>query len=133
MWTRPQEVGYALGERIQGEASQSCILLFICWGADDGGLSGLAIGGDSPADPIVRAAAAGAVLASPTEADGIYVLNHETDSFNMFFFSRKTARVIGKAVRLHPIGEVSQERADKARNLKAMSGSNIHLTGFPMP
>ena len=25
MWTRPQEVGYTLGERIQGEATQTCI------------------------------------------------------------------------------------------------------------
>lgn len=135
MWTRPQEVGYTLGERIQGEATQTCLFVVICWGADDGGLSGLfgAIGGDSPGDPIVRAAAASAVLGAPTETDGIYVLNHETDTFNMFLFTRKSARVIGKAVRLHPIGEVSQERADKVRNLKAMSGSNIHLTGFPLP
>ena len=129
MWSRPQEVGYTLGERLQGEAVQTCILFVICWGADDGGLAGLfgAIGGDSPGDPIVRAAAAGAVLSAPTETDGIYVLNHETDSFNMFIFSRKSARVIGKAVRLHPIGEVSQERADKVRNLKAMSAGNITM------
>ena len=135
MWSRPQEVGYTLGERIQGEATQTCILMVICWGADDGGLGGLlgSIGGDSPSDPIVRAAAAGAVLSAPTETDGIYVLSHETDSFQMFLFSRRSARVIGKAVRLHPIGEVSQERADKVRNLKAMSGSNINLTGIPLP
>ncbi len=140
MWSRPQEVGYTLGERIQGEAAKNCILMFICWGAEDGGI-GDAIGGligaltgqSAPSDPLVRAAAAGAVLSAPTETDGIYVLNHETDSFNIFLYSRRSARVIGKAVRLHPIGEVSQERADKVRNLKAMSGSNIHLTGFPMP
>lgn len=134
MWSRPQEVGYTLGERIQGEAAINCIFMVICWGAEDGGvgnaLSGIfgSLTGDAaPSDPLVRAAAAGAVLSAPTETDGIYVLNHETDSFNIFLFSRRSARVIGKAVRLHPIGEVSQERADKVRNLKAMSGGNIHL------
>lgn len=136
MWSRPQEVGYTLGERIQGEASMNCVLMFICWGAEDGGASaaisgliGALMGQAAPADPLVRAAAAGAVLSAPTETDGIYVLNHETDSFNIFIFSRRSARVIGKAVRLHPIGEVSQERADKVRNLRAASGANIHLTG----
>ena len=136
MWSRPQEVGYTLGERLTGEASMNCILMFICWGAEDGG-AGAAIAGiigsltgqSAPSDPLVRAAAAGAVLTAPQETDGIYVLNHETDSFNIFLFSRKSARVIGKAVRLHPIGEVSQERADKVRNLKAASGANIHLQG----
>lgn len=134
MWTRPQEVGYTLGERLTGEASRTCILWVICWGADDGGagaaLSGLlgaATGDSAPSDPIVRAAAAGAVLAAPTETDGILVLNHETNSFDIFIMSTKSARVIGKAVRLHPIGEVSQERVDKVRNLKAMSGGNIHM------
>ncbi len=136
MWSRPQEVGYTLGERIQGEASMNCVLFVICWGADDGGagaaLSGIigALTGQSaPSDPLVRAAAAGAVLSAPQETDGIYVLNHETDSFNIIIYSRKSARVIGKAVRLHPIGEVSQERADKVRNLRAASGANIHLQG----
>ncbi|MFZ5445420.1 MAG: hypothetical protein ACOZQL_35845 [Myxococcota bacterium] len=136
MWSRPQEVGYTLGERIQGEASMNCILMFICWGAEDGGagaaisgLIGALTGAAAPADPLVRAAAAGAVLSAPQETDGIYVLNHETDSFNIFLYSRRSARVIGKAVRLHPIGEVSQERADKVRNLKAASSSNFHFQG----
>jgi hypothetical protein len=134
MWARPQEVGYTLGERIQGEASRSCLFMFICWGAEDGGAGallgsvlGALTGQSAPSDPLVRAAAAGAVLSAPTETDGIYVLNHETDDFNIFVFSRRSARVVGKAVRLQPIGEVSQERADKVRNLKAMSGANIHM------
>jgi len=136
LWSRPQEVGYTLGERITGEASRTCILLFICWGAEDGGAGaaiasviGAITGSSAPSDPLVRAAAAGAVLGSAQETDGIWVLNHETDSFDIFIFTRKSARVIGKAVRLHPIGEVSQERADKVRMLKAASGSNIHLQG----
>lgn len=136
LWSRPQEVGYTLGERIQGEASRTCILFLICWGAEDGGagavisgLIGSLTGQSAPSDPIVRAAAAGAVLSAPQETDGIWVLNHETDSFDIFIFTRKSARVIGKAVRLHPIGEVSQERADKVRMLKAASSSNFHLQG----
>lgn len=140
MWSRPQEVGYTLGERIQGEAAINCIFWVICWGAEDGGIGsafagllGAATGQSAPSDPLVRAAAAGAVLSAPTETDGIFVLNHETDSFNIFLYSRRTARVIGKAVRLHPIGEVSQERADKVRNLRAMSGANLQITGVPMP
>jgi hypothetical protein len=134
MWSRPQEVGYTLGERIQGEAAINCLFMFICWGAEDGGIGsafagiiGALTGQSAPSDPLVRAAAAGAVLSAPTETDGIFVLNHETDSFNIFLYSRRSARVIGKAVRLHPIGEVSQERADKVRNLKAMSGAQIHM------
>jgi hypothetical protein len=130
MWSRPQEYGYNLGERLQGEASSNCVLFAICWGADDGGflggfagaLGGLLGGSGKDADPLVSAAAANAVLTAPTETDGIYVLNHETDSFNIYIYSRRSARVIGKAMRLHPIGEVSQERADKERFLRAMSG-----------
>lgn len=136
MWSRPQEVGYTLGERIQGEASRTCLFMFICWGAEDGGagaaissIIGAFTGQSAPSDPLVRAAAAGAVLTSAQETDGIYVLNHETDSFDIFIFTHRSAKVIGKAVRLHPIGEVSQERADKVRMLKAASGSNIHLQG----
>lgn len=139
MWSRPQEVGYSLGERLQGQAAVTCILKFICWGAEDGGLGGIfsgvagAVGSmlgreaQAPADPLVRAAAAVAVMSAPAETDGIYVLNHETDSFDIFIFSRRSATVIGKAVRLKPIGEVSQERADKERYLKAMSGGQIHM------
>ncbi len=126
MWSRPQEMGYTFGERIQGEAAINCLFAFLCWGAEEGGLFTGILGGDAT-DPLVRAAAAGAVLTAPLETDGIYVLNHETDSFNIFLFSRRSARVVGKAVRLHPLGEVSQERADKVRNLKAMSGANIHI------
>lgn len=130
MWSRPQEFGYTLGERLLGEASVHCVLMFICWGADDGGflgafagaISGVLSGSGKDADPLVNAAAANAVLSAPTETDGIYVLNHETDSFNIFVYSRRSARVVGKAMRLHPIGEVSQERADKERFLRAMSG-----------
>lgn len=134
MWSRPQEVGYTLGERLTGEAAKTCILMFICWGADDGGMAGVfsgivgsLTGQSAPADPLVRAAAAGAVLSSPTETDGIYVLNHETDDFNIFVYSHRSAKVVGKAVRLKPIGEVSQDRADKERYLKAMSGGQVHM------
>jgi hypothetical protein len=138
MWSRPQEYGYTLGERLQGEASYNCVLYFICWGAEGGGdvfsslfgVVGALLpfgGGAKSSDPLVNAAAANAVLTAPTETDGIYVLNHETDSLNIFVYSRRSARVIGKAMRLHPIGEVSQERADKERFLHAMSGANIHM------
>ncbi len=135
LWTRPQEVGYTLGERIQGEAAQNCIFMAICWGNEGGSftdsigaIAGIFTGRSAVGDPLVSAAAAGAVMSAPTETDGILVLNHETDSFNIFIFSRRSARVIGKAVRFHPIGEVSQERADKVRMLKAASGA-IQIQG----
>jgi hypothetical protein len=131
MWSRPQEFGYTLGERLQGEASTNCVLFVICWGSDDGGIlgaiSGVLSSTGADANPLVRAAAANAVLTAPTETDGIYVLNHETDSLNLFVYSRRSARVIGKSLRLHPIGEVSQERADKERFLRAVSGAQVHV------
>lgn len=134
LWSRPQEFGYNLSERLQGEASYSCVFMFICWGAESGGnfitgaLSSL-IPGAKGGDPLVDAAAANAVMTAQMETDGIYVLNHETDSFNIGIYSRRSARVIGKALRLHPIGEVSQERADKERFLRAMSagGSVVQM------
>jgi hypothetical protein len=138
-WSRPQEFTFTMGDRITGEVSRSCVLGFICWGADDGGpgaivsgIIGQFTGAATPSDPLVGAAAAGAVFdatAAGNEVDGIYVLNHETDSFNIFVYSRKSARVVGRAVKLKPLGEVSQERADKERFLRAMShgGSIIQM------
>lgn len=140
-WSRPQEFSFTMGDRITGEVARSCILFAICWGAEDGGATDLIQGiigsitgrtSGPTIDPLVRAAAAGAVFdatAAGNEVDGIYVLNHETDSFNIGVYMRKSARVVGRAVKLKPLGEVSQERADKERYLRAMSrgGSIIQM------
>lgn len=135
VWNRPQEVGFDFGAEITGEAQRSCILGFICWGAEDGtfldSISALFGGGKTVGDPLVRAAAASAVANSP-RTDGIFVVSHETDQFNVFFFfSHRSAKVRGKSFTLRPLGEVSQERADKVRNLKATGGRA--LINLPMP
>jgi hypothetical protein len=132
VWTRPQEVGFDFGPEVAGEVSRQCVLGFICWGYDDGGafagLTGLigAFTGNASAssDPLVGAAAAVAVRDTP-KADGIFVVSHETDSLNIGVYYRRAARVRGKSITLRPIGEVSQERADRYRNLRAIGGGSL--------
>ncbi len=137
VWNRPQEVGFDFGNEISGEVSHTCVLGFICWGYEDGGildgvgaLVGNILGGGNGAkevaDPLVRAAAAVAVENSP-KTDGIFVVAHNTDSFNIFIYARRTARVRGKAFTLRPMGEVSQDRADKVRNLRSINGALINM------
>jgi len=136
VWNRPQEVGFDWGAEITGEVSNTCILGFICWGYEDGsildgvsGLLGSILGGGNSApalDPLVRAAAAVAVSSTP-KADGIFVVAHDTDSFNIFIYKHRTAHVRGKSFSLRPIGEVSQERADKVRNLRSINGALVNL------
>jgi hypothetical protein len=131
VWNRPQEVGFDWGSDIEAEVSRQCMLGFICWGYEDGGgfdvgaIIGAIFGGGGGAkevaDPLVKAAAAVAV-ANAQKADGIFVVSHDTDSFNIFIFSRRTARVKGKAFTLRPMGEVSQDRSDRVRNLSALGG-----------
>jgi hypothetical protein len=131
VWNRPQEVGFDWGSDIEAEVSRQCLFGFICWGYEDGGgldaITGLigAIFGNGGAkevgDPLVRAAAAVAV-ANAQKADGIFVVSHETDAFDILIFKRRTARVKGKAFTLRPMGEVSQDRSDRVRNLSALGG-----------
>lgn len=137
VWNRPQEVGFDWGAEITGETSVSCVLFVICWGYEDGsvldgvtGLLGSVLGGGNGpkevADPLVRAAAAVAVSSTP-KADGIFVVAHDTDSFNIGIYKHRTAHVRGKSFSLRPIGEVSQERADKVRNLRSINGALISM------
>ncbi len=137
VWNRPQEVGFDWGAEITGEVSRTCILGVICWGYEDGSildgvtgvLGSILGGGNGPkevSDPLVRAAAAVAVSSTP-KADGIFVVAHDTDSFNIFVYSHRTAHVRGKSFSLRPIGEVSQERADKVRNLRSINGALVNL------
>lgn len=130
VWNRPQEVGFDWGAEITGEATHQCVLGFICWGYEDGSaldgigalIGGILGNGGAPAvDGLVRAAAAVAVRDTP-KADGIFIVAHDTDAFNIFVYNRRTAHVRGKAFTLRPIGEVSQDRADKVRNLRSVGG-----------
>lgn len=135
VWNRPQEVGFDWSEEITGEASQQCVLFFICWGADDGGaLEGVgavlgALTGRSQAvgDPLVRAAAATAVK-NNGKANGMFVESHETNKVDFFLYRSRTATVKGKAITTKPLGEVSVDRADKHRNLSALGGSLVNVT-----
>lgn len=132
LWARPQEVGYVIGNEIVGEATTVRVLGIFTFGAEDGSnpfiefarLLGLSA---DEKDPLVRAAAANAV-ASAQNTDGIYVTTHETSNLNLFLFSKRTATVRGRAIQLKPIGEVSLERADRERMLRAISGSQVHVS-----
>lgn len=135
VWNRPQEVGFDWGNEITGEVTHTCVFGFICWGYEDGSiLDGvgalvgniLGTGGKQVSDPLVRAAAAVAVENAP-KTDGIFVVSHNTDAFDILIYKRRTARVRGKAFTLRPMGEVSQERADKVRNLRSINGALINL------
>ncbi len=130
VWNRPQEVGFDWGSDIEAEVSRQCLFGVICWGYEDGSpLDAIASiigsifggGGKEVGDPLVRAAAAVAV-ANAQRADGIFVVSHDTDSFDILIFKRRTARVKGKAFTLRPMGEVTQDRADRVRNLSALGG-----------
>jgi|SRR6218665_269192 len=134
VWNRPQEVGFDWGSEITGEASYQCVLLLICWGAEDGGALdgvGALIGsitgkGGVVSDPLVRAAAADAVKKAP-KTDGIFVVAHDTDAFNIVVYKKRKATVRGKAITVRTIGEVSQDRADRNRNMNALGGSLVNV------
>jgi hypothetical protein len=136
VWNRPQEVGFDFGPEISGEAAHQCVLGFICWGSEDGGgimdsISGIlgaltGHGGAQVGDPLVRAAAAIAVR-DAQKADGIFVVSHETDSFNIYIYSKRSARVKGKSFTLRSMGEVSEARSDKVRFLSAINGSTVNV------
>jgi hypothetical protein len=132
VWDRPQEVGFDFGADATGDATRQCVLGFICWGSEGesaaaqlsafvGSLTGNSHEVD---DPLVRAAAAVAVDNTP-KAEGIFVVSHVTDSFNIFVYEKRTAHVKGKTITLRRIGEVSQDRADKLRNLAALGGKGL--------
>ncbi len=130
VWNRPQEVGFDWGSDIEAEVSRQCLFGVICWGYEDGSPldaitsiigSIFGSGAKEVGDPLVRAAAAVAV-ANAQRADGIFVVSHDTDSFDILIFKRRTARVKGKAFTLRPMGEVTQDRADRVRNLSALGG-----------
>lgn len=138
MWARPQEVGYEIGGEISGEAQSFSILFgLLSFGAEDaGGVFGWpgALVGDVMGlkplpigtDPLIRAAAGDAV-GEATGTDGIYITQQQTSSLDFFLVKIRTATVRGRALKLKPIGEVSQERADRFRNLRALSGGQLHI------
>lgn len=120
VWTRPVEVTYTLGDRIEGEATMTRLL-------------GINVGGAKPDTqalasvlavlPTRNSAAHDALLshaafnaARQANVDGIYITQVESDSTGFLFLMRTTTtRVTGRALSLQTLGVVSQERADAAR------------------
>ena len=131
VWARPQEVGYTIGADIKGEATTVSILFgLITVGADDGGIAGAflsLLGPVAGTDPLVRSAAGAAISAAGAGVDGIYLTHHETSTLNLLVFKKRTAVVRGRALILRPLGEVSQERADRERFLQALGGRGAQL------
>lgn len=135
IWTRPQEVGISLGKEVRGEATTTSILFgLIRFGAEGGGLAELVGSFNSSRleDPLVRAAAGAALRSTVVPSDGIYVTHHETSRIDFLIVSIRTAKVRGRAMMLEPLGEVSADRADRERNLRAL-GSGERLFQFPAP
>lgn len=83
-------------------------------------------------DPLVKSAGGAAVAAAGPGVDGIYITQHDTNTLNILnIFKKRTAQVRGRALGLKPIGEVSMERADKARFLRALSGAGGNRLEIP--
>jgi hypothetical protein len=59
--------------------------------------------------------------------DGIYITQHDTNTLNLLIFKKRTAQVRGRALGLKPLGEVSMERVDKVRYLRALGGGGNQL------
>lgn len=130
MWARPQEVGYAIGQDISGEATNIIILFGLFSIGAEEGLLGI-LGGFGAGDPLVRTAAGAAVQNAGQGVDGIYITHHETSTLNfLWLFRKRTATVKGRALTLRPLGEVSLERADRFRYLQALGGGDKQLN-FP--
>lgn len=138
-WARPQEVGFDIGDEIRGEATHVSILFgLLRFGADDGSTAFGWVGGVVgdvlnfkplsylPTDPLTRAAAGNAVH-NTQGADGIYITSQEVNTFDLFLFEKRTAKVRGRMLKMRAIGEVSQERADKNRNLRALGRPELEV------
>ncbi len=131
VWTRPTEVGYEFTEgEISGSASSTSLLGVIHWGADQGnGLLGMIFGKDGQInDPVVIAAAAEAVAKSPG-VDGIYITQQIESGLSVaLLYSDRVVTVKGRPLKLKVIGPVPENRADKERFLRALSGgAQLHV------
>ena len=120
MWSRPLEMGYEVIGDVQGEASMKKILGF----GDAGGRSLTAMFGaqqttDRGFDTVVANAAYNAVVEAG--ADAIYVTRYEVEKTGfLMFYTRRDAKVFGKALRLVDYGTVDKDRAYQIR----MGGEN---------
>lgn len=142
VWARPTEVGYdVLDGEIVGESETTSVIYGVFYnGTASPGIGDAFIGiinaiagrnNVSADDPAVRAAAADAV-AKANGVDGIY-MTQETDTGTSIlwgFYAHRKVTVRGHPLRLKVIGQVSQERSDKIRELQAIGGGRNQLV-FP--
>lgn len=137
-WARPTEVGYDFtGQEIEGKASSTSILFgLISFGASDTSLLSSIIGlirGGGTDTAIARAAAYDA-MSKAENVDGIYVTRQTGSSFSFIgLYRSEEVTVRGKALRLRVIGEVSQDRADKERFLRALPAGTMTSSGLGGP
>jgi hypothetical protein len=137
IWGRPLETVIELGQDIRGEADSTSVLFgLIATGPDTvDGLSGSLLmfasnlfsgGSNQASDPLVSSAAGNAALNA--NADGIYVTHVDVDGANYLgIYGKRHAVVVGKAIKLKVVGEVSEERSDRDRLLRAIGGGAVLL------
>ena len=139
LWSRPLETGVDLGEEISGTADHTSILFgLITTGQGQSNPADiLAVfagsifgkGGGAVTDPLIGSAASNA--AQTAKADGIYVTQNDVNESNILFglYSHRTAHVTGKAMKIKVIGQVTEERADRARTAESLHGANTYVPG----
>lgn len=124
MWTRPNEVGYTFGSRVQVDISHTKFLGLTVEGEKPGDarvvgfVTSLIAGQDIDVeDPLIRHAAAKAI--DQAHADGIYVLRADLRTFGWWpLLVKRTATVRGIALTLVDMGPVDEKRADEERFLR---------------
>ena len=104
-WNRPLEVGFEMGDK-EIEANASELQILPIFSLFDG-----LFGGE---DNLTSAAVYDAV--KKHQVDGMYITaSKRTDSGFWPFYSHAEVYVYGKPLTIKKVGQVSQQRADKAR------------------
>jgi hypothetical protein len=123
IWGRPAEYGVEELGDVEGRAS--CVYLFMFWP-----IAGDTVSLDIPVistpavalDRLGMVAAAHAIDRKPG-ADGLYISRTAKSGQYFLIFSRKEVSVKGKALKLKNLGVISEERADRIRALRALTGA----------
>jgi hypothetical protein len=115
MWSRPLEMGYEVIGDVQGEATMTKVLGFgSAGGSGITSMFGANQSSDKGFNAVVANAAYNAVLEAG--ADAIYVTRHEVEKTGfLMFYTRRDAKVFGKALRLVDYGTVDINRSDDYR------------------
>jgi hypothetical protein len=125
MWSRPGELGYELRDRVEATVSVTKVFGITVEGEQPPQdnvieiIAGLVSGDKKQVEnPLVRHAAAKAV--DDVKGDGIYVLRAEIRTNGLWpFYEKQSATVRGVSLVIKDLGQVSVDRADRERMLKA--------------